>query len=102
MLFYRLIKSSFMIALVLAAPRLAFPASLVVSCPKSSPCPSVTSNEPTTTGSFDFLFTFVDGDLYEITGSYSVNNSFPNGTLLSFSPTVTYKGLVTYPTQRLV
>lgn len=86
--------SSLILGLTFCAPFTAKSASIDVNgtcelgCLVSPPL----SNGQSTSGTFDFDYTFVDGDIYNIAGSYSATYSTINGSTISVDPTVTYEG----------
>lgn len=86
-----------LMALTLGAPFIAKSASIVVNgvCePTAGSCPTVDSlsNGQETSGNFNFGVT-VNGDNYNVTGSYSASYSTDDGSEISVSPVVTYEGL---------
>ena len=60
-----------------------------VNCPGP---PSNLSNGESTSGSFNFNYTFGDGDIYNISGAYGASYSTVTGSFLLATPVVTYEG----------
>jgi hypothetical protein len=54
--------------------------------------PDSLSNNQSTSGTFNVNFNFVDGDSYNITGSYGASYSTLNGSTIAINPIVTYTG----------
>jgi hypothetical protein len=50
------------------------------------------SNGESTSGTFDFDYTFLDGDVYNFAGNFSATYSTLDGSTISVDPTVTYEG----------
>jgi hypothetical protein len=59
-----------------------------VGCPSSPPV----SNGQSQSGSFDFNYTFGDGDTYNISGAYGASYSTVTGSTIYVTPTVIYMG----------
>jgi len=51
------------------------------------------SNGQSTSGTFNFDYTFLDGDIYNFAGNYSATYSTLNGSTISIDPTITYEGV---------
>jgi hypothetical protein len=86
------------VAALLAAPIAAFPAAVTltvgstVNC-EYGPCSSVDTLSAGQTTSGNVAVTFnVNGDQYSLSSPFSAADHDPNGTSISFSPTVTYLG----------
>jgi len=86
--------SSLILGLTFCAPFTAKSASIDVNgtcevgCLVSPPL----SNGQSTSGTFDFDYTFLDGDIYNVAGNYSATYSTLDGSTISVDPTVTYEG----------
>jgi hypothetical protein len=50
------------------------------------------SNGMSDAGAFNFLYTFADGDVYDIFGNYSASYSTLNGSTIAIDPEFTYEG----------
>jgi hypothetical protein len=50
------------------------------------------TNGESTSGAFDFDYTFLDGDVYNVAGNFSATYSTLDGSTLSVDPTITYEG----------
>ena len=92
---FTLKRYSLKLSLLFAAPLLAFPAAVQVNgtCAYGS-CSNVdVLNEgQSVNGSFSYLYTFGNGDQYQISSPFSASNSSTDGTNISFNPAVTYLG----------
>jgi hypothetical protein len=94
-LFCRLTNSSLLVALALAAPGLVLPAALSLNgtCELNTCSPVDTLNVgQSTSGAVNFVYTFANGDRYQVSGDYSTGNDAVNGTSISFNPAVFYLG----------
>ena len=90
----RFTLSCLILAFVLGAP-LVSKAGVIdvngtceVGCPSSPPV----SNGQSQSGSFNFNYTFGDGDIYNISGAYDGSYSTVTGSFILVTPTVTYVG----------
>jgi hypothetical protein len=86
--------SSMILGLTFCAPFTAKSASIAVNgtCEVGCPTSPALHNGQSTSGSFDFDYTFVDGDIYNVAGTYSASYSTVDGSTISVDPTITYEG----------
>ncbi len=86
--------SSLIFGLTFYAPFTAKPASIAVNGTCEVGCPSTPplSNGQSTSGSFDFDYTFVDGDIYNVAGTYGASYTTVDGSTIYVDPTITYEG----------
>jgi hypothetical protein len=82
------------LGLSLCAPFTARSASIAVdgTCELGCSFAAPLSDGQSTSGTFDFDYTFLDGDTYDVAGSYSASYSTLNGSTISVNPIVTYEG----------
>src|SRR5580658_5215675 len=91
---HRFTPYSLILGLTLCAPFTAKSASIDVNgtcelgCSFSAPL----TNGQSTSGNFDFDYTFLDGDIYNFAGNYSATYSTLDGSTISVDPTITYEG----------
>jgi hypothetical protein len=82
------------LGLTLCAPFTAKSASIDVNGTCEINCSSTAplTNGESTSGAFDFDYTFLDGDVYNVAGNFSATYSTLDGSTLSVDPTITYEG----------
>jgi hypothetical protein len=87
--------SSLIFGLTFCAPFTAKSASIAVNGTCEVGCPSTPAlhNGQSTSGTFDFDYTFLDGDIYNVAGSYGASYSTVDGSTIFVDPTITYEGL---------
>jgi hypothetical protein len=87
--------SSLILGLTFCAPFTAKSASIDVNGTCEVGCPSTPplSNGESTSGTFDFDYSFLDGDVYNFAGNFSATYSTVDGSTISVDPTITYEGL---------
>ncbi len=94
-MFSTLKRSSLKLGLIFVAPLLAFPAAIQVNgtCELGN-CASVDvqADGGSASGSANYLYTFGNGDKYQISGPFSTSNSLANGTTIFFDPAALYMG----------
>jgi hypothetical protein len=77
----------------LCVPFAAKPAAILVNNTCEGTCsPGALSNGNSTSGGFNFDYTFSDGDVYDVSGSYSASYSNVTGSTIVVDPTFTYVG----------
>jgi hypothetical protein len=77
----------------LCAPFAAKSASIVVNGTCEPTCSSgALADGQSTSGSFNFDYTFGDGDVYDVSGSYGASYSNVTGSTIVVNPTFTYTG----------
>lgn len=84
------------LAFALCVPFAAQPASIVINgtC-EAGTCPLPTdslSDGQSISNAFDFDYMFLNGDTYNIAGTYSASYSHTTGSTISVDPVVTYEG----------
>lgn len=90
----RFTSCSMIFGLTLCAPFTAKSASISLNgtCEVSCSFTAPLTNDESTSGTFSFDYTFLDGDVYNIAGSYGATYSTLNGSTISVDPTITYEG----------
>jgi len=86
--------SSLILGLTFCAPFTAKSASILVNgtCEVGCAISPPLSNGESTAGTFDFDYTFLDGDIYNVAGNYSATYSTVDGSTIKVDPTITYEG----------
>jgi hypothetical protein len=78
---------------LLGVPHAAESEDITVNSICEGTCPSVPlSNGQSTSGTFNFNYTFGDGDTYNISGSYGASYSTADGSTIAVTPVFTYIG----------
>jgi hypothetical protein len=82
------------LGLSLCAPFTAKSGSIDVNgtCEVGCSLPDFLTNGTSDAGTFNFVYTFGDGDAYDILGNYSASYSTLNGSTISIAPIFTYEG----------
>jgi hypothetical protein len=82
------------VGLSLCAPFTAKSGSIDVNgiCEVGCSSPNFLTNGMSDAGAFNFVYTFGDGDAYDIAGNYGASYSTVNGSTISIAPEFTYEG----------
>jgi hypothetical protein len=82
------------LGITLCVPFAAKPDAIVVNgtCEQNCGFPTILSNGTSTSGDFNFDYTFGDGDVYDVSGNYSASYSTVDGSTIAVNPTFTYEG----------
>lgn len=79
---------------ILSVPALCLPAAITANGTyEVGTTPGTLSSGQSTSGTYSFLYTFTDGDIYSVTGSYSASDT----PTFDFSSTANYIGNTTNP-----